>query len=202
MAKSNQGRQSPPGLGCSAMAAARPPPDQLWPYHPGLAPAVVKTHYPQIGGAAVKQFTRLTTRHIHIVRNPFDNIASRYFGSHSLHQSRFDSLLGARALGPNSTTPEFSMFVQKEVAKYRGFYTYWLKRAAELNAVPFFFTWYESLCNHTAVVLHKMLHFSGFDVDRDRLACTVAEQPCIASSTPNNTVRWPSHAALFTAEQA
>lgn len=98
-----------------------------WPYFPDHPPIMVKTHYPQIGDSKVEKFTlNSVTRVIHIVRNPFDNIASRFLGNQRQHQSRFDDLVEARKKG--QTTKPFKKFLDLELDRIKKFHSYWFER--------------------------------------------------------------------------
>ena len=59
---------------------------QAWPFGPDhFAPVMIKSHYPMIGTGDARTISYFATKIIHLVRNPFDNLASRYvccsFGS-------------------------------------------------------------------------------------------------------------------------
>lgn len=101
--------------------------DQPWPYYPDHPPIMVKTHFPQIGDNKVEAFTlESVDRVVHIVRNPFDNIASRFLGNQRQHEDRFKDLVAARTKG--QTTKAFSTFLELELGRLRTFHHYWFER--------------------------------------------------------------------------
>ena len=77
----------------------------------------VKSHYPAATPQEhVKNWTEHVSKVVHTVRNPFDNIASRYLGnakSDPAFAKRFKALENARKR--NQTTPDFVKFVANEV---------------------------------------------------------------------------------------
>jgi hypothetical protein len=81
----------------------------------------------QIGDKAVEDFTlKSISRVIHIIRNPFDNIASRFLGNQRQHVERFNALVEARKKG--QTTGAFSRFIEGELERLKEFHNYWFER--------------------------------------------------------------------------
>mmetsp|Transcript_19846 Transcript_19846/g.59291 ORF Transcript_19846/g.59291 Transcript_19846/m.59291 type:complete len:491 (+) Transcript_19846:159-1631(+) len=168
--------------------------DKPWPYFPEHPPIVVKSHYPQIGDSAVETFTvQHVNRVIHIVRNPFDNIASRFLGNQRQHEERFAALIEARKR--NQTTPAFKTFLDRELDRIAQFHNYWFERRlsdAE-RGVPTLYIRYEALCRDTPAVLRRMLAFAGYRELPESLACTLKEFQCHSA---NSSI--PIHLDLFT----
>eukprot|EP00038_Savillea_parva_P003213 m.122426 g.122426 ORF g.122426 m.122426 type:complete len:504 (+) comp11106_c0_seq3:268-1779(+) len=171
--------------------------DKPWPYYPDHPPIMVKTHHPQIGDTKVESWTLDTvTRVIHIVRNPFDNIASRFLGNQRQHDARFNELVEARKKG--QTTPAFSKFVNLELDRIKKFHDYWFDRRlsdAE-RGVPTLYIRYEVMCRDTPAVLRRMLDFSGYVELPESFACTLEEYKCHASNATT-----PIHLDMFTEGQ-
>eukprot|EP00039_Didymoeca_costata_P023526 m.7391 g.7391 ORF g.7391 m.7391 type:complete len:479 (-) comp3707_c0_seq1:44-1480(-) len=167
-----------------------------WPYYPDLPPVLVKSHYPQIGDTQVEEFTKLASKIIHVVRNPFDNIASRYLGTQHAYIDRFQELEAARKDG--KTTQEFAEFLEDEMEDYKEFHDYWHSRDmidAE-NGISTLYVRYETLCQRTEEVLHGMVQFAGYKVMEDSIQCTLSAHPCLAAN-----LTLPSHIDIFTVEQ-
>lgn len=158
----------------------------------------------QKGNEAVESFTEGVTKIIHIVRNPFDNIASRYMGTQRTFEKRFNALVKARELG--ETTQEFDDFLIHEIENYKLFHAYWEGRRESdaSRGIATLYTRYESLCEHTDHILREMLAFSGFKVMERSFACTLREFQCHvdkAGESADSKITFPSHRALFTREQ-
>jgi hypothetical protein len=90
-----------------------------WPGGPnGFAPVLIKSHYPMIGDDATEHFTKnVVTKVIHFVRNPFDNLASRYMGENRKYEGRYNAL--NRAVAKGETTAVFQKFLEKDIDGYR-----------------------------------------------------------------------------------
>lgn len=109
-------------------------------------PVLIKSHFPFIGEPGVEEFTRKFNKIIHLTRNPFDNVASRFLGNSHKFQDRWDALLAARA--KNKTTPVFDAFVKSDVKAYVRFHRYWLQRRVRQtsNRINFWTTSGRFLC--------------------------------------------------------
>mmetsp|Transcript_19187 Transcript_19187/g.57036 ORF Transcript_19187/g.57036 Transcript_19187/m.57036 type:complete len:453 (-) Transcript_19187:175-1533(-) len=157
----------------------------------------VKSHYPETAGTtAVEQFTERVTRVVHTVRNPFDNIASRFLGNHHRNEERFNALEKARLR--NRTTDAFANFLPGEVDKYREFHEYWLERRVSDAAVgiPTMYARYESLCHNTKDVVAAIAQFAAFDIQWPSFQCELEMSPCSVGAGG-----FPQHLHLYTDEQ-
>ena len=83
---------------------------------------MIKSHYPMIGENAAKKITYFATKIIHLVRNPFDNLASRYMGENRKFKGRFNAL--TRAVAKGETTSVFENFLTKDIEGYVHFHEY------------------------------------------------------------------------------
>eukprot|EP00041_Stephanoeca_diplocostata_P035974 m.1291056 g.1291056 ORF g.1291056 m.1291056 type:complete len:468 (+) comp24784_c0_seq40:655-2058(+) len=167
-----------------------------WPSFPQIPPLIVKTHYPQIGDTKVEEFTHNVHKKIHIIRNPFDNIASRFLGNQRQHEDRFNALVEARKDG--KTTQDFTKFLNLEIDRLKDFHNYWSERRlsdAE-RGVQTLFVRYEVLCLNTTRVFKRMLDFAGFNAKPNLLQCTLDSLQCHSSTVP-----FPVHIDLFTEKQ-
>lgn len=169
--------------------------DQPWPYFPHTVPLLIKTHYPQIGDSQTEEFTKRVTKVVHVVRNSFDSIASRFLGNQRQHQMRFATLTEARQNG--TTTPEFDTFVRREADRMRAFYEYWAERrlADAERGIKTLYVRYEVLCERTSSVLDNVIEFIGYRSDKASLACTLKNMGCHSAGN------FPTHLNLFTDEQ-
>lgn len=157
----------------------------------------VKTHYPAVTpNAQVEGFTRGVSHVVHTVRNPFDNIASRFLGSKRRFQERFDELVEARKR--NTTTEEFSEFLDAELVLYAKFHEYWLERRTTdaKKGIPTLYTRYESMCHNTKDVVAAIAQFGGWEIQWESFICELEMAPCTAASEG-----FPQHISLYTPEQ-
>lgn len=155
-------------------------------------PVLIKSHFPFIGEPGVEEFTRKFNKIIHLTRNPFDNLASRFLGNSHKFQDRWDALLAARAM--NRTTPVFDAFVKSDIKAYVRFHQYWLNRrtADAARGVSTIYVRYESLCANTDAITAAMIKFGGWDLTRDTLDCTLTESPCVA-----DVDAMPNHISIY-----
>lgn len=168
---------------------------QNWPYYPRVPPVLIKTHYPQIGDAKTEDFTKKVSKIVHIVRNPFDTIASRFLGNQRQHEERFARLKAARA--NDSTTSEFDEFVKREAERVNKFYNYWAERRladAEIGIQTLYLR-YEVLCERTSLVLDNLVDFIGYDLVESSHRCTLEKMGCHSKGD------FPTHVNLYTDDQ-
>eukprot|EP00040_Diaphanoeca_grandis_P028023 m.160846 g.160846 ORF g.160846 m.160846 type:complete len:535 (-) comp31202_c0_seq2:394-1998(-) len=162
-----------------------------------LPPVLIKSHHPSItDNGKTEAFVDQVSHVIHLVRNPFDNLASRFLGTKHKFQVRWDELVAARDKG--ETTKAFADFIKNDIKEYIKFHQYWLDRRETdaKNGIPTLFTRYESLCESAATIVPEMVKFGGWNYTRESFACTLQESPCVA-----DTLDLPNHAYIFTDEQ-
>eukprot|EP00041_Stephanoeca_diplocostata_P017053 m.339238 g.339238 ORF g.339238 m.339238 type:complete len:472 (+) comp20579_c0_seq2:213-1628(+) len=161
-----------------------------------VPPISVKSHYPVCDNQSIiGDFTQNVTKVIHLVRNPFDNIASRFLGHHHTYEKRWVQLQRAVARGENF--PVFDTFVKQQTDDYVRFHEYWLTRRITdaAKGIPTFYTRYESLCDNTRNVALAMVTFGGWDVQMNSFECTLEELPCVVDG---NTI--PQHLNVYSEE--
>ena len=150
--------------------------DDPWPYYPKFAPLLVKSHYPEKGHEEpeVDKFTRQVTRVIHIVRNPFDNLASQFMGNQGKNQQRYQRLLEKRSEG--GTTKAFADFLKMATKRFAYYHNYWYSRQEEdaKRGVPTIWVRYETMCAETAPVIEALVSFSGFYAMTAAKECTLS----------------------------
>jgi len=161
-----------------------------------IPPVLIKSHYPFIQDKDTENFIDQVNKIIHLVRNPFDNLASRFLGTKHKFQVRWDELVKARENG--KTTKTFEDFLKHDIKEYITFHKYWLNRRESdaANGVPTLFTRYESLCAHTSEIVPEMVKFGGWNFTQESFTCTLNESPCVADQ-----INLPNHAYIYTDEQ-
>ena len=159
---------------------------------------MVKTHYPTISSGWDPSV--IVTKVIHLVRNPFDNMASRYLGNHKKNAAQFAELVEARKRG--ETTAHFDKMLKKRVQEYAEFHQYWIKqRVADAErGVATLFIRYEGLCSRTREVLEAIARFGGFRLTPVSFDCTLEIFSCQFSPAAAEH-GMPRHGDLFNAEQ-
>jgi len=170
---------------------------QAWPFGPDqFAPVMIKSHYPMIGEGDAKKISYFATKIIHLVRNPFDNMASRYMGEGRKFKGRFNAL--TRAVAKGNTTDVFERFLAKDIEGYVHFHEYWLERRNLdiVKGISTFYTRYESMCSSTKTVMTNMLKFGGWNITQPSFACTLNEIPC-----EYNLNEMPGHIDIFSDSQ-
>jgi len=161
----------------------------------------VKSHYPAATPQeSVKNWTEHVSKVVHTVRNPFDNIASRFLGNKKAQGQefvkRFKALENARKR--NQTTPEFVKFVAAEIRDYVTFHEYWLGRrtADAARGISTLYTRYESMCQNTREVVTAITKFGGWKMQGASFRCILDSQPCSVSGAD-----FPQHIQLFNDKQ-
>ena len=161
----------------------------------------VKSHYPSATPQeSVKNWTEHVSKVVHTVRNPFDNIASRFLGNAKaagpLFTKRFKALESARKR--NQTTPEFVKFVAAQVHEYVSFHEYWLGRRTSdaAKGISTLYTRYESMCENTKEVVTAITKFGGWKMQANSFRCVLDSQPCSVRGAD-----FPQHIQLFNDRQ-
>lgn len=168
-----------------------------------LPPIVIKTHAPTITHHDDVEVVKLLLDadiRVHTVRNPLDNIVSRFHGNRRAFNRRktkenwWPDLVAARER--NETTKEFAEYAPATATKYTAHHHYWIRFAAQHGLRhPSVFVRYESLCTDLNRTLPKLLQKMRFPIHQQRIECALRKYPCTAPQT------YPEHGRYYTLKQ-
>eukprot|EP00038_Savillea_parva_P015269 m.219596 g.219596 ORF g.219596 m.219596 type:complete len:404 (-) comp30549_c0_seq1:157-1368(-) len=168
-----------------------------------LPPIVIKSHFPTLlhDHKIVGRFLLDADVRLHTIRNPIDNIVSRFHGNPVTQEKRADTYRGhwwenlLTALQQGKTTPEFNWYVGDMSNQYIMHHTYWFNFAKKHGRThPSVFVRYESMCNQLKTMLQQMLDQVNFVPDPERTACAIQTFPCECDN-------YPEHASFFNRPQ-
>lgn len=176
-----------------------------------MRPVMIKSHFPAVSGKnsdTTMQLMRGASRVLHLVRNPWDNIVSRFHGNGGVFKkvgSRYTSLEKLRKAGgdPEATTQVFDNYLTNQLSEYVRFHDFWISHMEHHRqngggdtATRVQYTRYEDLTDHVESIFPAMLDFAGFQTPAERVDCVLQTFP---AHHKNGSL--PEHVDMLTPKQ-